>query len=94
VAATPAAAASGSGKQHKLTDRSRKWPEVRRNDGPRSYSDGGYGGGSGYSGGSHSTKPILFSVHKKILSSDEEMSSIYYCISVIFFYFPRKKKFF
>jgi hypothetical protein len=46
--------ASGSGKQHKMTDRSRKWPEVRRNDGPRSYSDGGYGGyggGCGYSGG-------------------------------------------
>jgi hypothetical protein len=42
--------ASGSGKQHKMTDRSRKWPEVRRNDGPISYSDGRYGGGSGYGG--------------------------------------------
>jgi hypothetical protein len=35
-----------------MTERSRKWPEVRRNDGPRSRSesshDGGYGG---YSGG-------------------------------------------
>jgi hypothetical protein len=45
-------AGSGSGKNNRMTERSRKWPEVRRNDGPRSCSesshDGGYGG---YSGG-------------------------------------------
>jgi hypothetical protein len=37
-----------------MTERSRRWPEVRRNDGQRSYSDswyeGGYGGFSGHGG--------------------------------------------
>ncbi len=50
-------AGSGSGKPTKMTERSRRWPEVRRNKGHRSYSesrhDGGhgrYGGFSGYGG--------------------------------------------
>jgi hypothetical protein len=45
-------AGSGSGKTNKMTERSRRWPEVRRNEGHRSYSesrhDGGHGGYSGY----------------------------------------------
>jgi hypothetical protein len=45
---------AGSGKPAKMTERSRRWPEVRRNDGQRSYSDsryeGGYGGFSGHGG--------------------------------------------
>jgi hypothetical protein len=43
-------APSRSGKPNKMTERSRKWPEVRRNDLPRSHSESGYGGG--YGGGS------------------------------------------
>jgi hypothetical protein len=43
-----------SGKPAKMTERSRRWPEVRRNEGHRSYSesryDGVYGGFSGYGG--------------------------------------------
>jgi hypothetical protein len=50
---------AGSGKPAKMTERSRRWPEVRRNEGPRSYSDsrydGGYGGFSGHGGGSGGT---------------------------------------
>ncbi len=45
---------AGSGKPAKMTERSRRWPEVRRNEGHMSYSDsrcdGGYGGFSGHGG--------------------------------------------
>jgi hypothetical protein len=45
---------AGAGKPAKMTERSRRWPEVRRNEGQRSYNesrnDGGYGGFSGYGG--------------------------------------------
>jgi hypothetical protein len=45
---------TGSGNRDRSTDRSRKWPEVRRGDGARNYSDGCYSGGSGHGGGGYS----------------------------------------
>jgi hypothetical protein len=42
----------GNGKHNRATEKSRKWPEVRRGDGPRNHSDGGYGGGCYGGGGS------------------------------------------
>jgi hypothetical protein len=41
-------AGSGSGKNNRMTERSRKWPEVRRNDGHRSRSESSHDGGYGY----------------------------------------------
>ncbi len=45
---------AGPGKPAKMTERSRRWPEVRRNEGQRSYNesrnDSGHGGFSGYGG--------------------------------------------